>query len=177
VRGTTRRWLSWIQDAEHVRRVSALSRAPVFAGLPRRLLARLSTRVLEKSYLPGDVVFRQGDPGRGLFVVLEGAVEVFGETPEGERRLATFEPGQSFGELALIDDQPRSATARVVAPTTLLILYRTHFEALVAGDGKIAIAVMQNLLRMLAGYVRSSNAGRSPAAETTAGSGAAARGS
>jgi CRP-like cAMP-binding protein len=162
------RWLGWVQDDEHVRRVNALSRAPVFAGLPRRLLARLSTRLLEKSYASGDLVFRQGDPGRGLFVVLEGEVEVLRETPEGEQRLATFGAGQSFGELALIDDLPRSASARVLAPTTLLILYRTHFEALVGGDRRIAVALMQNLLRMLASYIRSSNASRSPAADPAA---------
>lgn len=145
--------------------MNALSRAQIFAGLPRRLLARLSTQLLEKAYTPGDLVFRQGDPGRGLFVVLEGEVEVVRETPEGEERLATFGAGQGFGELALIDDLPRSATARVLAPTTLLILYRTHFEALVDGDRRVALALMQNLLRMLASYVRSSNAARSAGAD------------
>ena len=57
--------------------------------------------------------------------------------------------------MALIDDLPRSATARVTQPTRLLILYRTHFESLVEGDRAVALAITRNLLRMLASYVRS----------------------
>jgi CRP-like cAMP-binding protein len=131
-----------------------LARTPVFAGLPRRLLGRLAAQLFEKGYEAGDIVFRQGDPGKGLFVVLTGEVEVLRESIRGTERLALFGPGSAFGEMALIDDQPRSATARVTAPTRLLILYRTHFDALVEGDRAIALVVMRNLLRTLASYVR-----------------------
>jgi CRP-like cAMP-binding protein len=150
-------WLGWIRDPEHQRRVGILARTPVFAGLPRRLLARLAARLFEKAYAPSEVVFQEGDPGKGLFVVLDGEVEILREGPQGPLRIASFGPGTAFGELALIDDLPRSATARATAPTRLLILYRTHFEELVAGDRAIAAVVMKNLLRLLAGYVRAAN--------------------
>ena len=68
------RWLAWAADPEQLRRAPFLARSPLFAGLPRRLLARLATRFLEKVYHPGEVVFQEGDPGRALFVVVEGAV-------------------------------------------------------------------------------------------------------
>jgi CRP-like cAMP-binding protein len=157
-------WLGWIRDAEHARRVGILARTPVFAGLPRRLLARLAVQLFEKAYAPGEAVFLEGDPGKGLFVVLDGEVEVLRETAQGPQRIVAFGPGTAFGELALIDDLPRSATARATAPTRLLILYRTHFEELVAGDRTVAVTVMKNLLRLLAGYVRAANAPR-PKAE------------
>jgi CRP-like cAMP-binding protein len=83
----------------------------------------------------------------------------------------TFGPGTAFGELALIDDLPRSATAQATVPTRLLILYRSHFEELVAGDRVIALVVAKNLLRLLAGYVRAANVTRTkiePAAATPA---------
>ena len=67
------RWLAWAADPEQLRRAPFLARSPLFAGLPRRLLARLATRFLEKIYHPGEVVFEEGDPGRALFVVVEGA--------------------------------------------------------------------------------------------------------
>jgi CRP-like cAMP-binding protein len=137
--------------------MAILSRTAVFAGLPRRLLGRLATKLFEKSYAPGEVIFHEGDPGKCLFVVLEGEIEILQQTNEGERRIATFGPGTAFGELALIDNLPRSATARASAPSLLLMLYRTHFEALVAGDRGIAFVIMQNLLHMLAGYVRAAN--------------------
>lgn len=147
-------WLAWVRDPAHLHRVAVLARTPVFAGLPHRLLGRLATKLFEKAYAPGEAVFREGDPGRALFVVLDGEVEVLHETPGGEDRITTFRPATSFGELALIDDLPRSATARATMPTRLLILYRTHFEALHEGDRTLALLVTRNLLRLLAGYVR-----------------------
>jgi CRP/FNR family transcriptional regulator, cyclic AMP receptor protein len=160
------RWFGWTRDPEHAHRMAILSRTPVFAGLPRRLLGRLAGKFFEKSYAPGEVIFHEGDPGKCLFVVLEGEIEILQQTNEGERRIVFFGPSTAFGELALIDDLPRSATARASVPSRLLILYRSHFEALVGGDRGIAFVVMQNLLRMLAGYVRAANrasAGRSEA--------------
>lgn len=148
------RWLAWARDPEQRRRAELLRRAPLFANLPRRLLGRLAARFFEKAYEPGEVVFHQGDPGRALFVVLEGAVSIIQTTAHGEHVLSTLGPGDCFGELALIDDFPRSATARVALPARLLILYRTDFEALVEGSRGIALIVMRNLLRALALYAR-----------------------
>ena len=154
------RWLGWAREPEHVHRMAMLARAPVFAGLPRRLLGRLAVQLFEKRYAPGEVVFQQGDPGKGLFVVLDGEIEIVRETAHDEQRLASFGASTAFGELALIDDLPRSATARATKPSRLLILYRSHFETLVAGDKTIALVVMQNLLRTLAGYVRTASVPR-----------------
>ena len=152
------RWLGWIRDPEHAHRVAILAKTPVFAGLPKRLLGRLAAKLFEKAYAPGEVVFHEGDPGRGLFVVLDGKVDIVRTTAQGEQQLASFGPSTAFGELALIDDLPRSATARASMPTHLLILYRTHFETLVEGERRIALVVMHNLLRTLAGYVRVASA-------------------
>ena len=149
------RWLKWAEDPQHRRRVSLLRAAPVFAGLPRRLLGRLAVRFVEKAYSPGDLVFREGDPGKALFVVLEGAVSISRATAGGERILRALEPGACFGEMALIDDFPRSASAGVTAPTRLLILYKSDFDALVAGQPRIALVTLQNLVRILATYIRS----------------------
>jgi CRP/FNR family cyclic AMP-dependent transcriptional regulator len=157
-------WLGWIRDPAQLDRVAILARTPLFAGLPRRLLGRLGAQLFEKGYAAGEQVFREGDPGKALFVVLTGEVEVLRETPLGGERLAVFGPGTAFGELALIDDLPRSATARATTPARLLILYRTHFEALVEGDRGIALVVMRNLLRTLSGYVRAVNTIRTAAA-------------
>lgn len=151
------RWFGWTRDPEQARRVALLKKTSVFAGLPRRLLGRLGAQLFEKAYAAGDLVFREGDPGKGLFVLLDGSVAIIRTTPDGEQSLASLGPGACFGELALIDDQPRSATARATTPCRLLILYRSHFEALVEGDRAIAVVVMRNLLRTLAGYVRQAN--------------------
>ncbi len=163
------RWLHWARDPDHRRRVALLRAAPVFAGLPRRLLARLAVRSFEKAYAPGEVVFHEGDPGKALFVVVEGAVAISRANGDAEHVLRAVGPGACFGEMALIDDFPRSATARVTAPARLLILYKTDFDHLVEGHPRIALVTLRNLLHMLAMYVRT--AAPPPAAVVPAGAG------
>ena len=109
---------------------------------------------MEKTYHPGEIVFQEGDPGRALFVIVEGTVEITQETVQGEYVLRTLGPGDAFGELALIDDFPRSATARVAALARLLILYKSDFDALMDGNAHITNVVMRNLARLLAIYAR-----------------------
>jgi CRP-like cAMP-binding protein len=133
-------------------------------------------QLFEKAYAPGETVFSEGDPGKGLFIVLDGEIEVVRDIGQGPQRIVTFGPGTAFGELALIDDLPRSASALATVPTRLLILYRSHFEDLVAGDRVIALVVAKNLLRLLAGYVRAANVTKAkvepvPAAPVPAGDG------
>ena len=151
------RWLAWAADPEQLRRAPFLARSPLFAGLPRRLLARLATRFLEKVYHPGEVVFEEGDPGRALFVVVEGAVEITRATAQGPYVLNTLGPGDAFGELALIDDYPRSATARVrhAGPAASSSTRATSTRSSTA-NARIAVVVMRNLSRMLAMYARRS---------------------
>jgi CRP/FNR family cyclic AMP-dependent transcriptional regulator len=149
-----RRWLAWAMDRDQARRAPFLARSPLFAGLPRRLLGRLATRFLEKAYDSGDVVFHEGDPGRALFVVVEGTVEITRSTPGGDQVVATLGAGDAFGEMALIDESPRSGSARIAAPARLLILYKTDFDALMTVEARIAVIVLRNLSRVLATYVR-----------------------
>jgi CRP/FNR family cyclic AMP-dependent transcriptional regulator len=149
-----RRWLAFAADPEQARRAPLLARCSLFAGLPRRLLARLGTRFLEKVYHPGEIAFQEGDPGRALFVIVEGTVEITQETVQGEYVLRTLGPGDAFGELALIDDFPRSATARVATLARLLILYKSDFDALMDGNAQITNVVMRNLAHRLAVYAR-----------------------
>ena len=150
------RWLAWATDPEQLRRAPFLARSPLFSGLPRRLLARLATRFFEKDYNPGEVVFEEGDPGRALFVIVEGAIEITRATGQGVYVLNTLGPGDAFGEIALIDDFPRSATARVTTAGKLLILYKSDFDGLMEGNARIAVVVMRNLSRLLALYARNS---------------------
>jgi len=156
----------WAQDDELGRRVALLAETPPFAGLRRRMLTRLAPRLFEKSYAAGEEIFREGDPGRALYLVAEGEVEIV--RGDEERRLARLGPRAAFGELALIDELPRAATARAVAPSRLYILYRTHFDELAAGEPRVALALARNLLARLAHYVRERD-GAPPAAAAGAG--------
>lgn len=156
MRDPLERFLSRFRDPEQVRRAELLSLNPLFEGVPHRTIGRLLPRMFEKLYAPGDIVFRAGDPGRGLFVVLDGEVEILRQAPgdADEERIGHYASNTAFGELALIDEHPRSATARVLKPTRMLILYRSDFESIITGDPHVAIALARNLLRILARYAR-----------------------
>lgn len=148
------RWLEQITDREQLLRLRLLGTVPLFAGLSRRQLGKLLVKFFEKEYLPGETIFMEGEPGKALFIILVGTVSICRTLNEGEELLATLTAGSYFGELALIDDQPRFASARAAEASRLLILYRSDFEDLIEGQRTLAIQVMSNLLKTLAGYVR-----------------------
>jgi CRP-like cAMP-binding protein len=147
-------WREWITDPEQRRRLHLLARVPLFAGLSQRQLGKLLVKLFEKRYEANETIFREGDPGKALFVVLDGKVSIIRTADGAEKPLAVLTPGAYFGELALIDDQPRFAGARADEDSLLLILYKSHFDDLIEGQKALAIQVMENLLKTLAGYVR-----------------------
>jgi len=148
------RWLDQVRDQEQLRRLELLECVPLFARLNRRQLGRLSARFYEKAYAAGETIFVEGEPGKALFVVLKGRVSIWRASHAGQETLATLDHGGYFGELALIDDEPRFATARADEPSLLLVLYKTDFDHLIEGHSRIAIRVMSNLLKTVAAYVR-----------------------
>lgn len=148
------RWLKQVTDHEQLLRLKLLANVPLFAGLGPRQLGKLLVKLFEKEYRAGEMIFMQGDPGKALFVVLTGQVLISRSSHGREEVLATLTSGGYFGELALIDDQPRSASARAAEPSVLLMLYKSDFDDLIEGHRTIAIHVMGNLLKTLAGYLR-----------------------
>jgi CRP-like cAMP-binding protein len=88
----------------------------------------MSVDVTEKTYEPGDLIYDQGDRGHGMFLILSGTVEVSVRTQEGMRPLARFGPGDFLGDMALITNEPRAATARALTPVALEVIDDRSFE-------------------------------------------------
>lgn len=89
--------------------------------------------VSEERYEPGDLIFREGDPGDRMYAVIDGEVEVFHEEPDGTVLLvATLTHGQYFGEMALLNPAPRVASARAVGAVRVAVIGREDFETLYA---------------------------------------------
>lgn len=109
----------------------------------------------------GEVLFRQGDRGREMYVIYSGKVALSVQAGEGtEAPIATLGPGEFFGEMSLIDGSPRSATATIDENgTRLIVLDRTRFEYIIRHEPEFALIVMQTLCeRIRAGnplYARS----------------------
>lgn len=103
--------------------VTNLEVVPVFAGVTPERLARLGSHVQEKSLSANQVVFRRGDRCDGLYWISTGAVQLRTENPgQPIDRLLDLGPGEVFGEAEVLEDNPRRLTARVLGPTTLLLI-------------------------------------------------------
>jgi hypothetical protein len=96
-------------------------------GLWRDITARLDS-ITTRSFAPGEVIYRQGEPAENVFVILKGKVEaVFSDPVKGEIVLAQLGPQEYFGESAILSRLPRQATARTVEPAEVLAIHRTDF--------------------------------------------------
>ncbi len=127
-----------------------LAAVPLFAGLDEADLDSLRRVVRPRRFRRGEVVFHLGDPGDALFVVSSGAIKITLPSEGGEEAiLATLRPGDFFGELALLDGAPRSATAVALEPTETLVLPRERFRELVATQPAIRDALLAALAREL----------------------------
>jgi CRP-like cAMP-binding protein len=127
-----------------------LATIPLFSGLDREELARFAELMRERSYPKGSVILFQADPGDSLFVLRGGRVKVVLIGEDGrEVILGVLEPGAHFGELALIDDQPRSAHVIAMEDAQLLILRREDFRRRVEANPSVAWGLLVELSRRL----------------------------
>jgi CRP/FNR family transcriptional regulator, cyclic AMP receptor protein len=128
----------------------ALAAVPLFASLDATGLERLGRAVRSRHFRRGEVIFHLGDPGDALFVVSRGAVKITLPSQSGEEAIiATLKPGDFFGELALLDGAPRSATATALEATETFVLGRDRFRELIASEPAIRDALLAALAREL----------------------------
>jgi len=123
-----------------------LARTPVFSSLPAEILEAITAAGEERSFQPGETVVREGDPGEELFVILQGEARV----ERGGVPLATFGPGEFFGEVAVLDGRPRSADVVAVTQLRCLAISRDPIRAALEREPRAAWA----MLKILAGRLR-----------------------
>jgi CRP-like cAMP-binding protein len=131
--------------------LDALAAIPFFAGLDRDALERLTGSMRSRRFRRGEVIFHLGDPGDALFVIMSGDVKISLPSETGEEAiLATLGSGAVFGELALLDGAPRSASATALTATETVVLPRDRFRELIATEA----GVREALLASIAGELR-----------------------
>lgn len=129
----------------------ALAQSLLLGSLPEETLERVGKVVRRRGYRRGQVIFYQGDEGNTLFVLEAGRVKVEVDAESGQRALvAILGPGDCFGELALIDGEPRSATVEALEPVEALVLTRSDFMDIVRSNP----AAMESLLITLTRRMR-----------------------
>jgi CRP/FNR family transcriptional regulator, cyclic AMP receptor protein len=127
-----------------------LSHVPLFDQLSADALQGLTERMRRRRYARGSTIFFQGDPGLWLCIVQTGRVKLRVSSVEGrEMIIDLLEPGEVFGELAVLDGEPRSADAVAVEPTELLMLDREQFVRFLLERPSIAVQLLGILSRRL----------------------------
>ncbi len=130
--------------------LEVLKKVPLFASLPEGELAVFAELVREKSYPKGSVILFEDDQGDSLYLVAAGHVKVVLIGEDGrEVILSVLGEGSFFGEMALIDDEPRSAHVIAMEDANLLVLRREDFQARLRASPEVAIALLREMSRRL----------------------------
>ena len=134
--------------------ILALKSTPMFQRVPGEGLKRLSDFVQEKTVRAGEVIFREDELGEEMYIVRSGRVSIHQDVKEGRVSLLVVELGGYFGEMAIIDDLPRSASATAEVDTSLFVLHKTDFRSAVQDYPDIAFEI----LRVMTSRVRAAEA-------------------
>jgi CRP/FNR family cyclic AMP-dependent transcriptional regulator len=130
-----------VQLFSHDTKADALGLCPFFAGLSRKELGELAKRTEDLEVEAGKALAREGEPGSEFFVIVEGDVSV---TKDGQE-IRTLGPGDFFGEIALIEDRPRTATVTAKTPLRFFVLTRQNFRSLLQQQPELEDKVMRAL--------------------------------
>lgn len=146
------------QQAKEVDALEVLGSIPIFSGLPMAHLRRITELGTQEEHRTNSLIFKEGDTGDKFYLILSGAVRISRTVPGmGEEALAVLRGGNYFGEMALIDEFPRSADARCHEPCRLFVLRKEDLEDLLFVDRDLAYEILWNFVRTLSHRLRETN--------------------
>ena len=130
-------------------KITLLRQVEFFQGMDADELQLIAQEMTERSYTDGDVLFREGDPGDRFFLLLSGTMQVYVERHGNIITYSQLEAGEFFGEMALIESTPRTATVRAESPSVCLTLSRDNFMDLLQRKPHIVLRMIRDLLPRL----------------------------
>ena len=135
-----------------------LRQTDLFQGLTPEELGKITGISAKEAHAAGAVVFEEGQVGDKFYLILKGEVRISKMIPGvGEEALVILKKGSYFGEMSLIDDQPRSAHAIANKPSELMVIERGDFEKLMSKDKELAYKLLWTFLRTLSRRLRETN--------------------
>lgn len=135
-------------------RLDQLRQLSLLVDLSLSDLAMVDGLLHQREYQAGEVIFDEGEEGQAIYIILQGEVLICRQGEPEAGRIATLQPGTFFGELALLDDAPRSAQARAATPCTLLVFFRADFIGLLDTHARIASKIARQLARHIGSRMR-----------------------
>jgi len=138
-------------------KVAALAQVPLFGDLSEKQIRYLAERASARDYEPKELIFSEGDPCQGLFIIAAGRVRIFKSSASGREQVLGFETaGHSLAELPVFDGGPYPASAEAVTASRLLFIRKQDFHALCQEEPEVALKVLRVVgrrLRHLVGIV------------------------
>ncbi|HOO55864.1 MAG TPA: cyclic nucleotide-binding domain-containing protein [bacterium] len=153
-------------DANQLRQIiDVFKKSSIFAGLGDDDLKKIAEGCSEQSYPIGTVIIEENDPPKevlyllrqGDIVVTTAQFQTEDDSVGSETMITTLGPGDAFGEIALIDEMPHSATVKTMSDSVVIQLPASHFFALTELDKNIGFVVVRNISRVICQRLRSSN--------------------
>jgi CRP/FNR family cyclic AMP-dependent transcriptional regulator len=135
--------------------ITMLEKNPLWAGLNKKDLQAIIKVSDERKFEAGDIILGKGEGGVGFYLIMDGSVDVKSDS----KILAKLGPGHFFGEMAVLDNQPRSAEVIAAEPSRCLIISEWSFKALISQNPRIALKMLQELVRRLRDVNKSQNQG------------------
>jgi len=135
-------------------RLAILSPMPLFAHCNERELRAVAQSTRPRQFTQDHVIFEQGQPGTALYLVISGSVAIV----RNERTIVTLGPGSNFGEMAMLDEPSRSASAIAAEDCELMVIPRDAFFAMLKGNPMLAVKILWNMLLRLSANLRTTSA-------------------
>lgn len=137
----------------------ALHSISIFSTLNEEEVQRIAAACVERSYPASEIIFVEHTEGDELYMILEGEVGIQIElaNEDDAMPLLTLGPGDVFGELSVVDDAPRSATARTFTDSHVLVLKKRDFDHLIESDHHLGFKVMREVAKLVSRRVRATN--------------------
>lgn len=142
-----------ILDKETKQEIKFLKQLPIFQGLTDRAMSKLMTIMYKKKYPVNEIIFKEGDIGKAVFIIKSGEV-IITKSGKEEKILSKLSSGDFFGEMALLEEMTRSATAKTTHESEILFIYKVRFDALLEHYPSAGAKVIYNLAKILSARLR-----------------------
>ncbi|NWJ45153.1 MAG: cyclic nucleotide-binding domain-containing protein [Chloroflexi bacterium] len=127
-------------DEKHI--IEVLKQVSLFSGMDKHHLGLISKIITVRQFEAGDTIVKQGDDGIGFYIVASGLVEIQKVIDGTPKKVAEIGEGEFFGELALFEETPRSATVIAAEPSTCYVITRWHFNGAIESNPTIAVHML-----------------------------------
>jgi CRP-like cAMP-binding protein len=134
-----------------------LAEYKTFGSFDETDLQALSEECTEGSFKKDEIIFPEESPGDKMYIIRQGSVKVFKKIKNNETTLAIVNPGEFFGEMAILDGGPRSAAAKAIEDVKALVISTKNFESMREKSPQVALRIMDVLVRTLSTRLRQAN--------------------